>query len=183
MYVFYKHALLHGLNISLVVTPSPYFSSSISFRLYARLPLLCPMTSTFLPLSPPLPPSPPPAIHLSTSSYWLLLNSSCVAASHPPSLHALLKLNRHTVQKHTSHVPRALSPAAQLRSRVFSANACEERSYATKADAAHAEGDECCCVILYCTRMCDCDERALASTCCVCIVCAGAGMGLAFRML
>ncbi len=33
-YVFYKHCLLHGLNVSLVISPATDFSSSASFRVY-----------------------------------------------------------------------------------------------------------------------------------------------------
>ncbi len=33
-YVFYKHFLLHGLNVSVVFTPTVYFSSSLPFRIY-----------------------------------------------------------------------------------------------------------------------------------------------------
>jgi hypothetical protein len=33
-YVFYKHFLLHGLNVSLVFTPANYVSSSVPFRIY-----------------------------------------------------------------------------------------------------------------------------------------------------
>lgn len=57
MYVFYKHALLHGLNVSLVFAPALNFSSSVVFRLYPPLPPN--PRPTFFPSKALTPPTPP----------------------------------------------------------------------------------------------------------------------------
>ena len=120
MYVFYKHALLHGLNISLVFAPALNFSSSVVFRLYPPPPNPRP---TFFPSKALTPPTPPQLPLPFAPSYWLLLNASCVARLFLPRLRVCF-----------------FTPASQLRARVFPSDACEERPCSATADAAHAEG-------------------------------------------